>query len=132
MSTSTYKTSFGRVQITGQLVISQVDEGVIFGADAHRELKALTSLHLDMSRPYGHLSYRKYSYSIDPMVYRKAAAADQLAGIAVVVVDEKKREIANYERGFFAQRFEIFDDLREAATWLQTLLREIENKRNLA
>jgi len=112
---------FGQVRIFQNILIAELNEGVLFNANNNSELLKIGH-EVFKDRPYGYISLRKNSYAVDPLVYREAALAENLKAIAVVSENELiKLNAHNVERQFYKDSgsFEVFDSLEEAINWIQ-------------
>ncbi|HKL34769.1 MAG TPA: hypothetical protein VJ899_00610 [Salegentibacter sp.] len=121
MITEIMELEFGQVRIFQNILIAEVNEGVLFNASKNLELLNIGKEVFD-NGPYGYISLRKNSYAVDPLVYREAALAENLKAIAVVSENELiKLNAHNVERQFYKDSgaFEVFDNLDEAINWIQ-------------
>lgn len=112
---------FGQVHFFQNILIAEINEGVLFNADKNLELLSI-GRRFFKNRPYGYISLRKNSYAVDPLVYREAALAENLKAIAVVSENELiKLNANNVERHFYKDSgsFEVFSNLEEAINWIQ-------------
>lgn len=112
---------FGLVTIMESILISELKEGIVFGPEENQKLLDL-GLELFEGRPYGYISHRVNSYSVDPMVYIDSANAKNLHAIAVVSQNEITRLNAEkVERKFYknSNSFEVFNDLNKAIEWIK-------------
>jgi hypothetical protein len=121
MITEFMELEFGQVRIFQNILIAELNEGVLFNANNNSELLKIGH-EVFKNRPYGYISLRKNSYAVDPLVYREAALAENLKAIAVVSENELiKLNAHNVERQFYKDSgsFEVFDSLEEAINWIQ-------------
>ncbi len=121
MITEIMELEFGQVRIFQNILIAELNEGVLFNANNNSELLRIGNEVFE-NRPYGYISLRKNSYAVDPLVYREAALAENLKAIAVVSENELiKLNAHNVERQFYKDSgsFEVFDNLDEAINWIQ-------------
>lgn len=73
-------------------------------------------------RPFVYITYRKYSYSVDPSIYIKTSQINNLKGFAVVAEALVSKGNAEIERMFLDKPFEIFTSLEDAITWSKLLV----------
>ena len=121
MITEIMELEFGQVRIFQNILIAELNEGVLFNANNNSELLKIGH-EVFKDRPYGYISLRMNSYAVDPLVYREAALAENLKAIAVVSENELiKLNAHNVERQFYKDSgsFEVFDSLEEAINWIQ-------------
>jgi hypothetical protein len=115
----TYAFRDGKLYFYNDLIIGEVNEG------AHVSSETLLSFfeffHENYKVPFGYISYRKNSYSIDPQIYSKLPKHNLLKGIAVVSNDKFSSLNAHVEKKFFKGPFELFTTIDAAVNWLDTL-----------
>ncbi|WP_286760796.1 hypothetical protein [Salegentibacter sp. UBA1130] len=121
MTTDIMELKFGQVRIFQNILIAELNEGLLFTAENNKELLAIGK-EVFKGKDYGYISFRKNSYAVDPMVYRESAQAQNLKAIAVVSENELIRLNAHkVERQFYKTQnsFEVFDNLDQAINWIQ-------------
>lgn len=121
MTIRKFELDFGLVTIMDSILIAELKEGIVFGPEQNQKLLDLGQ-EIFQSKPYGYISHRINSYSVDPMVYRDSANAENLHAIAVVSHNEMTRSNAEkVERKFYnnSNSFEVFDDLNDAINWIK-------------
>ncbi|PRX39538.1 hypothetical protein [Salegentibacter salegens] len=121
MTTDKMELKFGRVRIFQNILIAELNEGVLFTSEDNQELLAIGK-EVFKDRAYGYISLRQNSYAVDPMVYRESARAQNLKAIAVVSENELIRLNAHkVERQFYKapNSFEVFDNLDQAINWIK-------------
>ncbi|PKD19644.1 hypothetical protein APR41_15615 [Salegentibacter salinarum] len=121
MTTDIMELEFGQVRIFQNILIAELNEGVLFTSENNKELLAIGK-EAFKGGPYGYISFRKNSYAVDPMVYRESALAENLKAIAVVSENELIRLNAHkVERQFYKTQnsFEVFDNLDQAINWIR-------------
>lgn len=112
---------FGQVYVLDAILISVIREGILFNAEKNQELINLGD-ELFKGQPYGLISNRKYSYAVDPLIYRQISKVENLKAIAIVTnSDMVKLSVSKVEQRFYksSNSFEIFDDLDRAINWMQ-------------
>ncbi len=114
---------FGKVWFKDNILIAELDEGILFDVDNNRTLLEIGSENFP-DEPYGYISYRKNSYAVNPMVYKESAHALYLKAIAVVSTNETCKQNAILERQFYKDKnhFEVFSTLEEAILWMKNQL----------
>lgn len=115
---------FGRVWFLENILIAELDEGILFDVENNRKLLQIGS-ETFREQPYGYISNRKNSYAVNPMVYIESANAPNLKAIAVVSQSEICKQNAVLERQFYKENhFEVFSNLEEAIDWMKSQLKE--------
>lgn len=119
--TCEYDLPFGRYELHDRYVICVPG----LEADIREEdldlLAELASQHY--TRPFGHISNRVHSNSVNPLIYpNMEQAIPNLATFAIVTYGLYSARAVQVERFFFRRvKFEVFDSLPAAIEW--TLLR---------
>ncbi|WP_298513060.1 hypothetical protein [uncultured Kordia sp.] len=110
----------GKLYLYNNLVIGEINEGVHVTIDV---MLSFFEFFLENYKiPFGYVSYRKNSYSIDPQVYKMLPKNDLLKGIAVVS-DQKFSSLNAYvEKSFFNGRYELFPTIDAAVNWLDKIV----------
>ena len=114
---------FGTIKIYEQLLVSELNEGILFNVENNRKL-LLLGREVFQGRPYGYISNRLNSYAVDPMVYRESAEHPELKAIAVVSSNDFTRKSAMVEQSFYNDKnlFRIFSSYEAAEKWIRTTL----------
>lgn len=121
---------FGEFLIYGNYVMGIINEGVVFDKKKYEILLEIFRGHFK-DRPFGYISNRIHSYTIDPMMYKNVSNLDDLFAIAVVSNNSISVERSyKIEQFFYKGHFMHYDNLNDAHKWLSPLLRirEMENK----
>lgn len=124
MIKSVLELEFGRVWFSGNILIAELNEGILFDVENNRKLLEIGN-ETFAGQPYGYISYRKNSYAVNPMVYLESASAPNLKAIAVVSTSEICKQNAVLERQFYKEnnQFEVFSELEEAIQWMKMQLK---------
>ncbi len=78
-----------------------------------------------VNNPFVYITYRKYSYSVDPVVFIKTSKISNLLGIAVVTATPaSKSGNTKIEKLFYNKPYEIFSTLDDAIEWAQQILED--------
>lgn len=121
MTIRKFELDFGLVTIMESILIAELKEGIVFGPEQNQKLLDL-GREVFQEKPYGYISHRINSYSVDPMVYMDSANAKNLQAIAVVSHNEMTRSNAEkVESKFYknSNSFEVFHDLDSAIKWIK-------------
>jgi hypothetical protein len=74
-------------------------------------------------KPFVYITHRKYSYSVDPIVFIKTAKMKSLLGVAVVADVPVSKGNAEIEKLFYNKPYEIFSVLEDAIEWAKQLVK---------
>lgn len=110
--------NFGTVELYENFAIGKMNEGGDLKTAEHDELLNLCTDTFN-NRPFGYISYRQHSYSVDPKVYINTGKVKTLVAIAVVATQPAQKLSAAVEEIFFGRPFKYFYDLDEAKSWMQ-------------
>ena len=109
--------NFGVVELYENFAIGEMNEGVDLKAEEQNELLNLCTNTFN-NRPFGYISHRQHSYSVDPKVYINTGKVKTLVAIAVVITQPAQKLSASIEEIFFGRPFKYFHDLDEAKSWM--------------
>ncbi|TPN88744.1 hypothetical protein [Aquimarina algicola] len=103
---------------TNYLII-EVKEGVCFDHEKAKKISELTKLHFGDS-PFGYISHRINSYSINPTDYLKIREVfPYLKAFAVVTYTPIQESNVKFENLFYYGKMMIFNDLNLAEYWVE-------------
>lgn len=127
MTESTLKLEFGNVSFRENILIAELNEGILFDIPHNRELLRIGQDTFN-NQPYGYISNRTNSYSVNPMIHLESANVENLAAIAVVSTNNMVKQNTIIEKQFFrnSSSFEVFETLEEAVVWMEDQLRLIK------
>ncbi|MFD0861398.1 STAS/SEC14 domain-containing protein [Sungkyunkwania multivorans] len=117
-----YSLSFGKIKVFDDYIIAEIFEGINLDTALNEILLDICSAHFP-KRPFGYISNRVNSYSVDPTVYKYTAKNSNLVAIAVVASGELKKLSANIEKLFFDREFEYFEEIDEAKEWIEHIIK---------
>ena len=121
------KLSFCTLLVSDNIMIAEVNEGVIFNQDISDEIIYFASVAFK-NNPFVYITNRIHSYAVDPTIYKGVSQVETLKGFAVVSTTLAARN-AEIERLFLNKPFEIFSDIEDAKLWaIQILNKTIELK----
>jgi len=111
--------NFGRVQIIDNILVAELNEGVLFDIEENNVLLEL-GLQVFKGQPYGYISNRVNSYAVNPLVYKNSSIETNLKAIAIVTHDSIGKKNAMLEKQFYndSNSFGIFETLEEAINWV--------------
>jgi len=127
MIESTFKLEFGKVSFLDNILIAELNEGILFDIPHNRELLKIGQETFN-NQPYGYISNRTNSYSVNPMIHLESANVENLAAIAVVSTNTVVKQNTIIEKQFFrhSSSFEVFETLEEAVVWIEGQLKLIK------
>ncbi len=123
MTESILDLDFGKVWFKENILIAELNEGILFDVQNNRELLKIAKKTFE-DNSYGYISYRSNSYAVNPMVYLESASTPNLKAIAVVTTDSTCKNNAILERQFYkdSNSFEVFESLDDAVNWVKEKL----------
>lgn len=116
----TYVFEDGKLYLYEDLIIGEINEGVHVTAETL--MSFFEFFHENYNIPFGYISHRINSYSIDPQVYKMLPQNNLLKGIAVVSNQKFSSLNAHVERSFFKGRYELFTTVNAAVNWLDKMI----------
>ncbi len=127
MIESTLKLEFGTVTFLENILIAELNEGIIFDIPHNRELLKLGKENFH-NEAYGYISNRTNSYSVNPMIHLESANVENLVAIAVVSTNTVVKQNTIIEKQFFrhSSSFEVFDTLEKAVIWMESQLKLVK------
>ncbi len=120
MITSALELQFGSVTFLDNIQIAELNEGILFDVPHNQEILDLARKQFK-SQPYGYISNRVNSYSVNPMIHLESANVSNLMAIAVVSKNPVVKQNCIIEKQFFrhSSSFEVFETLDEAVNWMK-------------
>ena len=112
---------FGKVTIIENILIAELNEGILFDVDNNRKLLNLGN-KIFKGMPYGYISNRVNSYAVNPMIYLDSSCTKNLKAIAVVSSNKVCQQNTLLEKQFYNEEnsFEVFDTLEAAIHWIKS------------
>ncbi|PHR94626.1 MAG: hypothetical protein COA80_12600 [Leeuwenhoekiella sp.] len=107
----------GILEFYDHFVIGLVNPDVNFG-QKERLLFLKACLEHFEEKPFGYISVRTFSYSIDPLIYLELNKVESLKAFAVVYYSKVGKGNAELEGQFFKKPFGIFETQSEAMEWM--------------
>lgn len=114
---------FGEIRIFPNYVVVVMKEGINVIPEYNEELVAISEEYYK-GRPFGYITYRRNSYSVDPMIYLKTSEIKNLSAFAVVCKDELNKGNLEMEKMFLRKPFKQFGDLDDAKNWVKEIIQE--------
>ncbi|GAA4271616.1 hypothetical protein U6A24_13605 [Aquimarina gracilis] len=117
-----YNLEIGKVFFFENYLIIEVAEGICFDHNKAIELSKLTNVHFE-GRPFGYISHRINSYSLEPTDYMKIKEVfPNLKAFAAVVYNRFQATSVKIENMFFQDGITTFEDLETARSWIKEQL----------
>ena len=117
----TIKYSFCTIKIYDDYVVATMNKGIHLTPDKNKILDDIANEYF-YDRLFVYITYRKNSYSVDPSIYLQTSKIENLLGFAVVAKVPLAKGNAEIEKLFLNKPFEIFTSLKEAKSWVKTIL----------
>lgn len=114
---------FGEIRVFKHFVIVVMKEGITVKPEYNNDLLDISGKYFT-DRPFGYITYRKNSYSVDPMVYLQTSNIENLIAFAVVTKDLVKISNLELEKRFLKKPFKHFENLDDAKNWVIDLIKE--------
>ncbi|WP_051621268.1 hypothetical protein [Leeuwenhoekiella sp. MAR_2009_132] len=107
----------GIIEFTDFYALGIVNPDINFDEN---DRKAFLNACLDYfnDQPFGYISVRNHSYSINPLIYLELNKIDNLRAFAIVSRTSIGRGNAKIEGQFFNKPFGIFETKRDAEKWI--------------
>ena len=111
---------FGKITIIDNILIAELNEGILFDVENNRKLLNLGN-KIFKGMPYGYISNRVNSYAVNPMIYLESSSTINLKAIAVVSSNPVCQQNTLLEKQFYKEEdsFEVFDTLEAAIHWIK-------------
>lgn len=111
---------FGKVTIIDNILIAELNEGILLDVENNRKLLNLGN-KIFKGLPYGYISNRIHSYAVNPMIYLDSSSTINLKAIAVVSSNPVCQQNTLLEKQFYKEEdsFEVFDSLEAAINWIK-------------
>ncbi len=113
--------SFGTVILHDCYAIVEIKEGIILSQEHNNALIEIGKEHFG-DQPFGCISNRINSYSVDPTIYITSTMVHNLKAIAIVSKNPTSRSTAILEKTFYGNHFEIFKDIEVAKDWILPII----------
>jgi len=112
---------FGDVVLHDNYLVSVINEGETVTKDHNEELVKLSITQYN-ERPFGYITHRKYSYSVDPHTYIETSKIDNLVAFAIVSNEHISIANAEVEKLFLKKPVQVFNTIEQAEIWVESLI----------
>ncbi len=114
-----YDLEIGQVSFYKNFLVIEVAEGISFNQEKAKQLSKLTDLHFE-NRPFGYISNRINSYSLEPMDYLKIKEIlPNIKAFAVVAYTNSQKASVRIENMFHPDGLVTFEHIDDAVTWIE-------------
>lgn len=114
---------FGEIRIFNSFVIVVMKEGITVKPEYNEDLVNISEKYFK-DKPFAYITYRKNSYSVNPMVYLKTSEIENLVAFAVVCKDDLHKSNLELEKMFLKKPFKQFTNLDDAKNWVKELIKK--------
>ncbi len=120
-----FEYDFGRLIVEGNIITGEMREGEDIGVDVMQETFRLAE-ELYGEAPWGYISNRANSYSLQPVVYVhiQQLESHNLVAYAAVIPNYKSQIYNDTEKMLVDDQFEyaVFNTVEEAEAWVKARL----------
>ena len=113
------------VLIEENYVVNQVKEGVHVEIEQIKLVHELIEKHLG-NNPYIYISDRKFSYSVNPLVYNFISTIKNMEVVITVIDNKTKLAFAQFENQFYNKTIMIFEHLEDATSWVKNYFKNMK------
>jgi len=117
----TLNLSFTKLEFYDSIVISTVNEDVLFEKSHISELRAICANHFDKGK-FVYIANRKNNYNVNPIIYINLIETNTLQAVGIISENMGKLKTANFEKQFSPVPFELFQNKEEAIVWAKRVL----------
>jgi len=114
------------ISIYENYVINQIKEGIHLETDQVESLEKLINKHIN-HRPFVYISYRKNSYSFDPLVHTSINKIKNLKTFIIITDDKAKINIVEFEKRFSKKKLLVVESLEEAISCVDDFFNKTES-----
>ncbi|NNJ82129.1 MAG: hypothetical protein HKP11_08045 [Flavobacteriaceae bacterium] len=112
---------FGVAELHQNYMLMVMNEGITVNSSINAQLTDLAAEHFK-ERPFGYITYRKNSYSVDPNVYNETSKIKMLVAFAIVSDEDIRRTTAKVEEIFLDKPLKVFKKLKDAVVWVEKIV----------
>lgn len=121
MGLQQYQYEFGILEVHDYYLKAVISEGVSIEKDISRKIISIAKKHFPL-KPFGYITHRIHSYSVNPIVYLEVAEIENLVGFAIVSENSSKLENSSFEKFFIKKPTKAFNSLEKAILWIKELI----------
>ena len=109
---------FCEIEIYDYHMITIVNEGETIKAEHNQVLEDIAR-DVYKGKPFYYITHRKYSYAVDPTVYKETSKIDNLKAFVVVTNEKIGSAFTKVEEIFLDKPLKVFDNLELALAWVK-------------
>ncbi|UOB17232.1 hypothetical protein [Abyssalbus ytuae] len=118
---------FGTLEIFNDYAIGEINEGIDFKCEQNEKIISVCKKYFK-DRPFGYISNRTTSFSIDPSIYNQLRNnLKNLVAIAVIAKNPAQILSTNVEQIFFGKSLQHFSTMNDGVIWLKDKLDKVYN-----
>ena len=114
---------FGTIDIYSEYIVAVMNEGITVKPEYNNELISIAEQYFP-DQYFGYITYRKYSYSVDPQIYTETSKIENLAAFAVVADNIDALKNIDVEKIFLKKPMNAFYSLDAAKSWITERIQE--------
>lgn len=107
--------------LTDHYILAVMNEGVTILPEHNQTLVDAANRFFE-GRPFGYITHRINSYSVDPKVYLETSKIPNLVAFAVVSGDQMSLSNTQVEQLFLDKPVQLFDELEAAQAWIEDIV----------
>lgn len=112
--------NFAVLEIYEDLIISSVNEGIIFDSPELAQFHSVFDTYFKGKR-FGFISNRKNDYTVTPTAFINVTKNNGLKGVAILCHSEASHDNSLFVKKFYSKPYKPFYTLEECKEWLKTL-----------
>lgn len=117
MILKTLENEFVKLYFYEKFVIAEIKEGIDLNEE-HVDVLIQSSLDFYGVKPFGYITNKVNSYSVNPVIFFKTSKIKNLVALAAVSTNSLDRYNIQLERAFSTKPHELFDSIEEAVNWV--------------
>lgn len=117
MVLKTLENEFVKLYFYEKFVVAEIKEGIDVNEE-HVDVLIQTSLDFYGVKPFGYITNKVNSYSVNPVIFFKTSKIKNLVAFAAVSTNLLDRYNIQLERAFSTKPHELFDSIEEAVNWV--------------
>lgn len=112
--------SFSVLEIYEDLIISSVNEGIVFDSPELAQIHSVFETHFK-GKKFGFISNRKNDYTVTPTAFIKVFKNSGLKGVAILCHSKASYDNSLFVKKFYSKPYKSFYTIEKCKEWLNTL-----------